>query len=488
MDVWGRAKVPRIRYGAAASMPKRRSILRSLLGSASVAGLLAIVLAQSSCRKSDDSEPPSDAPVASTADPGPAGEEPNIAQNRSDVPYERFYVEVGDAPTRGAADAPVTIVAFYDFECAYCERGHRTMEQLEAEYGDKLRLAYKAFPLAFHSQALIAALTARSAQAQGKFWQFHDFLFDLDQIDFREMPAYARAVGLDIRALADDIDSLRYGSAVRRDQRQGLRVGVRGTPAYFINGRAISGAKPIEDLRTIIDEELELAATWTAKGIAKDQIYAYAIADGYRRVTYSEKRGLSAEALYRVPLGDSPVRGDRQAPVTVVTFTDFECPYCARGHQTLERIREHYGDKIRVVFKHLPLPFHSHAFMAARAALAAREEGKFWQFHDAIFERSSLNEAVILAIAKELHLDVQRIGAAMESDEFDGMITGDMNLAHQLGVRGTPAYFVNGRAISGAIGELEFRIILQEELERAEAKLAEGVPKAQLYDVLTTSE
>ncbi|HFE44229.1 MAG TPA: hypothetical protein ENJ18_01880 [Nannocystis exedens] len=326
MDVWGRAKVPRIRYGAAASMPKRRSILRSLLGSASVAGLLAIVLAQSSCRKSDDSEPPSDAPVASAADPGPAGEGPNVAQDRSDVPYERFYVEVGDAPTRGAADAPVTIVAFYDFECAYCERGHRTMEQLEAEYGDKLRLAYKAFPLAFHSQALIAALTARSAQAQGKFWQFHDFLFDLDQIDFREMPAYARAVGLDIRALADDIDSLRYGSAVRRDQRQGLRVGVRGTPAYFINGRAISGAKPIEDLRTIIDEELELAATWTAKGIAKDQIYAYAIADGYRRVTYSEKRGLSAEALYRVPLGDSPVRGDRQAPVTVVTFTDFECP------------------------------------------------------------------------------------------------------------------------------------------------------------------
>ncbi|HFE44228.1 MAG TPA: hypothetical protein ENJ18_01875 [Nannocystis exedens] len=154
----------------------------------------------------------------------------------------------------------------------------------------------------------------------------------------------------------------------------------------------------------------------------------------------------------------------------------------------MERIREPYGDKIRVVFKPLPLPFHSHAFMAARAALAAREEGKFWQFHDAIFERSSLNEAVILAIAKELHLDVQRIGAAMESDEFDGMITGDMNLAHQLGVRGTPAYFVNGRAISGAIGELEFRIILQEELERAEAKLAEGVPKAQLYDVLTTSE
>jgi len=409
-------------------------------------------------------------------------------QSRPDVPYERFYVEVGDAPTHGKADAPVTIVAFYDFECTYCERGHRAIQELEREFGPQLRVAYKAFPLAFHRQALIAALAARSAQSQGKFWQFHDFLFDLEAIDVREMPAYAQAVGLDMRKLADDIDTLRHGSAVRRDLRQGLRVGVRGTPAYFINGRRISGAKPIEELRAMIHEELALAAKWEAKGVAKDELYAYAIADGYRRVTYSEKEGLSAEGLYKVPLGDSPVRGNKQAPVTIVTFTDFECPYCARGHQTLERVRERYGDRVRVVFKHLPLPFHSHAFLAARATLAAGEVGKFWQFHDAIFEQETVDEETILSVAKELHLDRKRIAEAMESGRYDSIITADMNVARQLGVRGTPAYFVNGRAITGAVGELEFRLIVQEELERAEAKLAEGVDPAQLYDVLTSSE
>jgi len=474
-------------------MPRSRRISRSLAGSASVAGLLAIVLGLTGCRKGDgEAEVPAEGTPAGSADaaglPGFDVDSGEAPQTRPDVPYERFYVEVGDAPTRGDADAPVTIVAFYDFECTYCERGHRTMEQLEKEYGGKVRVAYKAFPLAFHSQALIAALAARSAQAQGKFWQFHDFLFDLDEIDFRAMPSYARAVGLDLQVLAEDIDTLRYGSAVRRDLRQALRLGVRGTPAYFINGRRISGAKPIEELRAMIDEEVKLAAAWEAKGIEKDKLYAYAIADGYRRVTYADKEGLSAEGLYKVPLGDSPVRGNKQAPVTIVTFTDFECPYCARGHATVERIRERYGDKVRVVFKHLPLPFHKHAFLAARATLAAAEEGKFWEFHDAIFEQETVDEDGILAVAKELRLDRKKIAAAMESAGYDGIITGDMNLARQLGVRGTPAYFVNGRAISGAVGELEFRMIIQEELERAEAKLAEGVAPAQLYDVLTSSE
>jgi protein-disulfide isomerase len=460
---------------------------------------LAIVLALGGCRKDggDPAVPPDDAPAGHSADAaglpgfdvsddGKGGRGGESA--RPDVPHERFYVEVGDAPTRGSADAPVTIVAFYDFECPYCERGHRTMERLEKEYAGKLRVAYKAFPLAFHSQALLAALAVRSAQAQGKFWELHDHLFDQEEIDFRRMPAYAEAVGVDVRKLAEDIDTLRFGPAVRADLRQGLRLGVRGTPAYFINGRMISGAKPISELRAMIDEELELAAAWREKGVAKDAIYAYAIADGYRRVTYSEKQGLSADQLYKVPLGDSPVRGNKQAPVTIVTFTDFECPYCARGHETVEKIRARYGDKVRVVFKHLPLPFHSHAFLAARAALAAREAGKFWEFHDAIFELEALDHDALLKIAKRLRLDRKRVEEAMESPAYDAAITADMELARELGVRGTPAYFVNGRAISGAVGELEFRMIIQEELERAEAKLAEGVAPAQLYDVLTSSE
>ncbi|MCA9636429.1 MAG: thioredoxin domain-containing protein [Myxococcales bacterium] len=459
---------------------------------------LAIVLALAGCRKGGESEAPEGEAPTESADaanlpafdvrPG-ADDQPGArASARPDVPYERFYVEVGDAPTRGPDDAPVTIVAFYDFECPYCERGHRTMQQLEHEYAGKVRIAYKAFPLAFHAQALLAALAVRSAQAQGKFWAFHDYLFSVPELDLSQIDVYARAVGLDLKAMADDVDTLRYGSAVRRDLRQGLRLGVRGTPAYFINGRPLSGARPIGELREVIEQELSLAEGWRAKGIAADKIYAYAIADGFRRVEYTEKKGLSADGIYRVPLGDSPVRGNKAAPVTIVAFTDFECPYCARGHETLEKIRERYGDKVRVVFKHLPLPFHSHAYVAARAALAAGEQGKFWEYHDRLFAASSLDEDTLLGIAKALRLDRKKIEEAMGSTRYDAQISADIELAREIGVRGTPAYFVNGRAISGAVGELEFRMIVQEELERAQAKLAEGVAPAALYEALTAGE
>ncbi|MCA9661955.1 MAG: DsbA family protein, partial [Myxococcales bacterium] len=116
------------------------------------------------------------------------------------------------------------------------------------------------------------------------------------------------------------------------------------------------------------------------------------------------------------------------------------------------------------------------------------EAGKFWEFHDAIFELEALDHDALLQIAKRLRLDRKRIEEAMESPAYDAAITADMELARELGVRGTPAYFVNGRAISGAVSELEFRMIVQDELERAEAKLAEGVPPEKLYDAVTAAE
>src|SRR5690606_671003 len=143
-------------------------------------------------------------------------------------------------------------------------------------------------------------------------------------------------------------------------------LGVTGTPSYFINGRHVHGAKPLAQLRAVVLEELELAAKWREQGVPPDQLYAYAIADGYREVQVRKPRpGLKPDVIYPVPLGDSPQRGPETAPVTIVEFADFECGFCVRGHDTLEKLRRRYGDKIRVVFKHYPLPFHSHAFLAA---------------------------------------------------------------------------------------------------------------------------
>lgn len=442
-----------------------------------------------SCRKGEpEAGPPGEVgPVASEDATGlPAFDMSDDSPTGDGVPFERFFVELGDAPVRGSSSAPVTIVAFSDFECPYCEKGHTIIKQVEREYGERVRIAYKAYPLDFHSHAMIAALAARSAQEQGKFWQFHDLLFSQRGLDMPQLDAYARQAGLDIDRLHADIEALTWGPSVSRDMRQARRLGVTGTPAYFVNGRFLSGAKPIEVMRSIIDQEIELAGQWQAQGVAPGKLYEHAIAKGYREVQYAKPRkGLRPDVIYPVPVADSPQRGPATAPVTVVEFADFECGFCARGNETVEKLRKRYGDKLRVVYKHFPLSFHGNAFMAARGALAAAAEGKFWEFHDRLYAtKAKFDEASLIEIARVVGLNPKKFKQRLHSDEFDARIVADQELGHTLGIRGTPAYFVNGRALDGAVPELEFRLTIQEELERAEDLLREGVPAAGLYERL----
>lgn len=399
---------------------------------------------------------------------------------------ERYKVDLGDAPVRGNADAPVTIVMFSDFECPYCRDGYLNLRELERRYAGRVRIAYKAFPLDFHSAALPTAIAARTAQAQGKFWEFHDRLYAQGQVDLDRIFDYARDAGIDPKLLARDLDSLEFGPEVRRDMRQARRLGVSSTPTFFINGRQMAGAQPIDEMSVVVDEELALAQGWAEQGIAPADIYAHATKDGYAAVEYTgRRRGLDPDSVAVVPIGKSPVLGPGDAPVTIVSFNDFECPFCARGHGVIARLRARYGDKIRVVYKSNPLPFHSHAFVAARAAMAAAAQDRFWQYHDALYATGAkFDEAKLVEIAKDVGLDVKRFKRDLASASFDGAIDDDLALGAMLGVTGTPAYFVNGRPVEGALPELHFRLIVEEELERAAAAVARGVAKAEVYDAL----
>ena len=438
------------------------------------------------CRTAELARAPEATPGAGRADDAdmlPAFE----TQAEGEDGVERFKVAVGDAPARGPANAPVTIVMFSDFECPFCERGHRTLEALQRKYADEVRIVYKAYPLDMHSNALLAAMAARTAQEQGKFWAFHDQLYGGASLDVPSLLGYARKVGMDVAALERNLDRLTHAAEVRRDMRQARRLGVTSTPHFFINGRPLTGAQPFEAFDEIVSEELELAEQWRAEGVPADAIYEHAIKDGYGEVVYTRRgRGLDPDGVFAVPLGKSPRRGPDTAPVTIVTFGDFECPFCVRGHQTVERILERYGDDVRLVYKHHPLAFHSHAFIAARASMAAHAQGKFWEFHDAIYElEAKFDEKALRALAKRIGLDMRKFDKAMNSVELDAQIEADLSLAMNLGVTGTPAFFVNGRPLEGAVPELQFRLMLEEELGRARAALKEGVPPAELYETLT---
>jgi len=406
---------------------------------------------------------------------------------RTDTDVERFVVTLGDAPTLGPDTAAVTVVMFSDFECPFCTQGLQTLKRLRDLYPDDVRIAYKALPLDNHPNALLAAMAARSAQAQGKFWEFHDLLFSGRALDPGVILAYAKHVELDMDTLIRDLDTLEYGPEVRRDSRQARRLGVSSTPTFFINGRKLSGAKPLSEFDRIIGEELRYADDLRGAGVAAQDLYAETLHGGFEAVEYAEgRRGLNPDGVYAVPLGDSPRKGSDTAPVTIVSFGDFACPFCAKGHETMQRIQAHYGDKLRMVHKHKPLPFHRLADPAARAAVAAQAQGKFWEFHDALYAvgpKYGLDD--LRDIAKQLGLDMQSFDSMMSSQAAADHVEKDLALSMALGVNGTPAYFINGRPLEGAYPEIHFRLLIEEELDRAQAARDQGIAPEKLYEHLT---
>jgi protein-disulfide isomerase len=138
--------------------------------------------------------------------------------------------------------------------------------------------------------------------------------------------------------------------------------------------------------------------------------------------------------------------------VTIVLFSDFQCPFCARVGPTLERVQQEYGDKVRVVWKHQPLPFHPNALPAAEAAEAAREQGKFWQMHDRLFaSQQQLSPDLYERTAREIGLDLRRFQDATRSGRGKTRILEDQAVAARIGAQATPTMFVNGEKVEGAV-------------------------------------
>ena len=166
---------------------------------------------------------------------------------------------INGAPVRGAANAPVTIVEFSDFHCPFCKRVLPTLKEIEAKYGDKVKLAFRDYPIdQLHPGARKAHEAARCAHEQGRFWAYHDVLFDkAPRASLDDLKAYAREVGLDLPKFDQCVTSGKHKEVVQKDIDEGARLGVSGTPAFFINGELLSGAQPLESFVRVVERELE---------------------------------------------------------------------------------------------------------------------------------------------------------------------------------------------------------------------------------------
>jgi protein-disulfide isomerase len=173
----------------------------------------------------------------------------------------------------------------------------------------------------------------------------------------------------------------------------------------------------------------------------------------------------------KLDVGKAPVRGPANAKVTIIEFSDFQCPYCRRGFETMEEIMKAYPNDVKIAFKHYPLPFHKEAEPAAKAAWAAQQQGKFWEFHDALFKnQDKLGTQFYLDTAKELKLDVEKFKKDMASPEASKQIQEDTDLGARNGIQGTPGFFVNGVAVRGAYPASHFKQIIDRWLKGSPAK------------------
>lgn len=171
-----------------------------------------------------------------------------------------------------------------------------------------------------------------------------------------------------------------------------------------------------------------------------------------------------------VQAGSSPRWGNAEAPVEIIEFSDFQCPYCTRGAETLEQVKKHYGDKVTVVYRHFPLPMHDRADEGAAASECANEQGKFWEYHDQLFaNQRAMSDDDLRSYARTVGLDMQKFEECYTSGRHVATVERDVEQGRQVGMTGTPGFYINGRMLTGAQPFDAFKQVIDAELERAGA-------------------
>ena len=403
---------------------------------------------------------------------------------------ERFRVPL-EGPSKGPATAKVNIVEFSDFQCPFCSRVVPTVEKIEKDYPNDVRIFFRHNPLPFHPNAPLAAEAGVAADAQGKFWEMHDKMFTNQQAILRpDLEKYAGEIGLDVGKFKAALDSGAGKARVQQDLALAQQIGVQGTPNFYINGRNLQGAQPYEEFKKVIDDEIQRADKILARGTPVGQLYASFMAGAKTgpsapaanaQAPAGKGPGAGAE-VYKVEIADAPTKGGKQPKVTIVEFSDFQCPFCGRVNGTLDTLLKDYGNDVSISYRHNPLPFHNNAMPAALAAEAAREQGKFWDMHDKLFaSQQNLDRPTLDKLAGEVGLNMTKYKEAMDQEKGKARIKRDMDDAAKFGARGTPNFFINGRNFRGAQPLEAFKSVVDDEIKKADAKLAAGTPRGQLY-------
>ena len=399
------------------------------------------------------------------------------------VPPEPATLDTGPeavALALGDPDAPVQIVEFTDYGCPYCRHyAQETMPALLENLVETGRVYYviKDLPLdALHPEARAASVAARCAGEQGAYLAMHDALFAAQE----EWSGAGDGASAVLTGLAADLDldagafkacmaDTEQADRVQANVDEAMALGVNGTPFFFLAGYGLSGAQPYE----LFEAAVELAENDELDDVIEAQAREYYDA----MVAQAQAMARQASEPVDVSLENAHVIGDADAPVTIVEYTDFQCPYCARhALETFPQIEEDLVEtgKVRYVFKDLPLTsIHPQAMLAAEASQCAGAQDGYLAMHTKLFEKQEAwsgqaDAAELLAgYAAEIGLDGERFASCLENQETVDAVQADMEEAISVGITGTPAFLINGRLVSGAMPFEAFE-------QAVEAAIAEG--------------
>jgi protein-disulfide isomerase len=347
----------------------------------------------------------------------------------------------------GDPNAPVTIVEFTDYQCPYCSRHSlETMPQIVRDMVDTGRVYYilKDFPLdQIHADARMASKASRCAKDQDSYWEMHDMLFagqeewaGKGQAAGEVFSGYASNLGLDAEAFASCLSSDLHDEDIEANVQEGRSLGVSGTPFFFVDGYPLNGARPFDHF-----------------------VAAVSLAEQGRLAEAFAPPEQAAPSQTEIDIENSFSIGDPDAPVTIIEYTDFQCPYCSRHYQqTYPHIVEQYVETgaVRYVFKDFPLTqIHPQATKAAEAARCALDQDAFLEMHDILFDRqqdwSGTNpNAIFTGYANELGLNEDEFSECLDSNQYEAAVLADLQEGVGFGVTGTPSFFINGYALTGA--------------------------------------
>ena len=401
-------------------------------------------------------------------------------------------------PLWGNQEAPVTIVEFSDFQCPFCARVGETLDELRQFYGPaRLRLVWKNYPLPFHNNARPASDAAMTVFAIGgadAFWKFHDLVFaNQRELSVENYQRWAVMAGVDEAKFGAELSARQQAGKVDEDLALANRLGITGTPVFRINGIPLMGAQPIERFKEIIDAQLVAAKDLVASGTPASQLYTVLSARNTEAAPPVSETAPVPEpedtAIWRVPVEKAdPTRGSADALVTLVLFSDFQCPYCKRVEETLASLEQKYGADLRIVWKDYPLPFHNRAVPAAvlaRVAFAKKGAKGFWQAHRALFEgQDDLDDGALKVIAKGLGLSWPEIQRAMADHRFKDVLEASDDLAKTLKVSGTPCSFVNGYRVAGAVPAEKFVEVIDAQFAKARAMADDRHSQVGIYEAI----